>query len=668
MIPELGNFALILAMCLALAQAIVPIAGAQLGRRDWMLMARPAAAGQFVFIAVAIIVLLQAFYADDFTVRYVAMNSNRSLPDFYKVAALWGGHEGSLLLWIGFLSFWTLAVTVFSRNQPLEFSARVIGVLGIVSVGLMLFALLASNPFDRLAQPPVDGNDLNPLLQDFAMLIHPPPLYMGYVGVAVPFAFAVAALLSGRLDKDWARWTRPWTTAAWLFLTAGIALGSWWAYYELGWGGWWFWDPVENASFMPWLMTTALIHSLAVTEKRGIFKSWTVLLAIGAFALSLFGTFLTRSPILISVHAFASDPGRGLFILALLGFIVGGALLLYATRAGRMEAEGGFELGSRESFLLANNILLVVATFLVLFGTLYPVFTDWAIGEKVSVGPPYFNVVFLVPMLPMVMLLGLGMHASWRRMRFDQIGGGLRKTAIVALVAGIALPWLIYGSASALTMFAAITGLWVCFAALLDPLRRMLRERRFPRLSASQWGMSIAHFGLGIFILGATFTSAYNVESDHAVSPGETWEVGGYAITFIDTQEVSGPNFDAVEGEFELRRNGELVAEMRPQERVYRVQQSPMTEAAIDGRIHRDVFIALGQQLGRNPETWSVRVRVKPLIRFIWYGAFIMALGGIIGASDRRYRIARERQSPDAETAPGSRVAAASPSQRVEEA
>ena len=644
MIPEIGNFALVLALCLALAQAIVPIAGAQLGRQDWMLMARPAAAGQFVFIAVAIIVLLQAFLADDFTVRYVAMNSNRSLPDFYKFAALWGGHEGSLLVWIAFLSIWTLAVTVFSRHQPLEFSARVIGSLGIVSAGLMMFALFASNPFDRLANPPFDGNDLNPLLQDFAMLIHPPMLYMGYVGVAVPFAFAVAALLSGRLDKDWARWTRPWTTVAWLFLTAGIALGSWWAYYELGWGGWWFWDPVENASFMPWLMATALIHSLAVTEKRGIFKSWTVLLAIGAFALSLFGTFLTRSPILISVHAFAADPGRGLFILGLLGFIVGGALLLYAARASRIDAEGGFELGARESFLLANNILLVVATFLVLFGTLYPVFTDWAVGEKVSVGPPYFNVVFLVPMLPMVVLLGLGMHSGWRRMKFAKLTAGLRTTAIAAVLVGIAIPWLFYGGGSLLTMFASLVGVWVCFTALLDPARRIVREKRFPRLSAAQWGMNIAHFGLGIFILGATYTSAYNIESDHAVSPGETWDVGGYSITFVGTQDVTGPNFDAVEGEFELRRNGTLIAEMRPQERIYRVQQSPMTEAAIDGRIHRDVFIALGQQLGRNPETWSVRVRVKPLIRLIWYGAFIMAIGGIIGASDRRYRqSARER-------------------------
>jgi cytochrome c-type biogenesis protein CcmF len=667
-IPELGNCALVLALCLALAQAVVPIAGAQLGRREWMLMARPAAAGQFVFVIVAILVLLQAFLADDFTVRYVALNSNRSLPDFYKFAALWGGHEGSLLLWIAFLSVWTLAVTVFSRNQPLEFSARVIGVLGIVSTGLMLFALFASNPFDRLAQPPADGNDLNPLLQDFAMLIHPPTLYMGYVGVAVPFAFAVAALLSGRLDKDWARWTRPWTTAAWLFLTAGIALGSWWAYYELGWGGWWFWDPVENASFMPWLMTTALIHSLAVTEKRGIFKSWTVLLAIGAFALSLFGTFLTRSPILISVHAFAADPGRGLFILGLLAFIVGGALLLYAARAGRMQAEGGFEPGSRESFLLANNVLLVIATFLVLFGTLYPVFTDWAVGEKVSVGPPYFNIVFLVPMLPMVVLLGYGMHAGWRRMRLAKLERNLRTTAIVAAAIGVALPWIFYGGASALTMLASLIGVWVCFAALLDPARRLWRERRFPRLSASQWGMNIAHFGLGVFILGATYASAFNIESDHAVSPGDTWEVGGYSITFNGTRPVVGPNFDAVEGDFELRRNGEFVAEMRPQERVYRVQRSAMTEAAIDGRIHRDVFIALGEQLGRNPETWSVRVRVKPLIRLIWYGALIMALGGIIGASDRRYRRAVAAPARDGH-AGGSKVAepSAAPSSPIRE-
>ena len=638
MIPEIGNYALVLALCLALAQAVLPLAGAQLGRRDWMALARPAAAGQFVFVVVAMLVLWQAFLTDDFSVYFVAAHSNSELPTFYKIAALWGGHEGSLLLWIGILSLWTLAVTVFSRSQPLEFAARVIGVLGIVSVGLMLFALLSSNPFDRLASPPVEGNDLNPLLQDFAMVIHPPTLYMGYVGMAVPFAFSVAALLTGRLDRSWARWTRPWTTLAWLFLTAGIALGSWWAYYELGWGGWWFWDPVENASFMPWLMATALIHSLAVNEKRGIFKSWTVLLAIGAFALSLFGTFLTRSPILVSVHAFAADPGRGMFILGLLVFIVGGARLLYAFRARRIEAEGGFELVSRESFLLANNVLLVAATFAVLFGTLYPVFVDWATGEKMSVGPPYFDAVFLIPMLPLALLLGLGMHSTWKRMALGPLASSLRWPAAIALVLALTVPFVFFGSTSVLTTIAALVGFWVCFSALIDPVHRAVRERRWPRLVASQWGMIVAHFGLGIFIIGATFTSAYNIESEYAVSPGETWDVGDYQITFVGTDEVAGANFEAVEGEFTLRKDGDFVATMRPQERVYRVQREPMTEAAIDGRLQRDVFIALGTQIGRNPETWSVRVRVKPLIRLIWYGALIMALGGIIGVCDRRYR------------------------------
>ncbi len=641
MIPELGQFALVLALCLCVSQAVLPLVGAHTGRRDFMALARPTAAGQFVFVALAYVVLTQAFLADDFSVRYVAQNSNTELPVAYKVAAVWGGHEGSLLLWIMILAVWTLAVAAASRGQPAEFTSRVIGVLGVVSTGVMAFMIFTSNPFDRLIPAAFEGNDLNPLLQDPAMVAHPPMLYVGYVGLAVPFAFAVAALLTGRLDKNWARWTRPWTVIAWLFLTLGIALGSWWAYYELGWGGWWFWDPVENASFMPWLMATALLHSLAVTERRGIFKSWTVLLAIAAFSLSLLGTFLVRSGVLISVHAFATDPTRGLFILMLLAVISGGALLLYAMRAKLMIAEGGFRLLSRESFLMANNILLVAATGAVLFGTLYPLFLD-ALGlGKISVGPPYFNLVFLLPMLPLVLLLGAGMHAWWMKMNSAALVQKLAWPAGIAVALGVALPLLVFGRSSFMTAIGVIAGLWVCGAALLDPLRRLLRPQQGMRLTRAHWGMCLAHLGVGIFILGATVTSAYNVETDRGVSPGDRWETGGYEFVFRGVRDVPGPNFDAVEGEVELRRGGELIALLTPQKRVYRVQQSPMTEAAIDGRIHRDVFVALGDSLGGG--AWSLRIQIKPLIRFIWYGCAIMAFGGLLAATDRRYRAVPER-------------------------
>jgi len=641
MIPELGQFALVLALCLSLAQAVFPLVGAYTGKTAWMALARPTAAGQFVFVALAFAVLMQAFLSDDFSLQYVAAHSNSALPTAYKIAAVWGGHEGSLLLWIMILAVWTLAVSVGSRTQPAEFTSRVIAVLGIVSAGVMMFTLFTSNPFLRLLPAAFDGNDLNPLLQDPAMVLHPPMLYVGYVGMSVPFAFAVAALLSGKLDKDWARWTRPWTATAWLFLTIGIALGSWWAYYELGWGGWWFWDPVENASFMPWLMGTALLHSLAVTERRGIFKNWTVLLAIAAFTLSLLGTFLVRSGVLISVHSFASDPTRGLFILALLGLISGGALTLYAFRAHLMVAEGGFRLVSRESFLLANNILLVSACGAVLFGTLYPLFLD-ALGlGKISVGAPYFNLVFIIPMLPLALLLGVGMHATWKKTAGAALRSRLTWPAGAALVLGIALPLIVFGRASVLTVIGVIAGLWVCGAALLDPLRRLRHPERGTRLTRAQWGMVLAHFGVGMFILGATVTSSYNVEVDRTASPGDRWETAGYEVVFRDLRNVVGPNFQAVEGEFELRRNGQLVTVLAPQKRVYRVQQSPMTEAAIDGALHRDVFLALGDSVGGG--AWSIRFQVKPLIRFIWLGAIVMAFGGLVAVTDRRYRVADKR-------------------------
>jgi len=651
MIPEFGQLALALALCLALVQGTVPIVGAALGRADWMALARPAAAGQFVFVVLAFGTLVYAFLTDDFTVWFVAEHSNSALPVFYKATAAWGGHEGSMLLWITVLAVWTMAVAAGSRSQPQEFASRVLGVLGIVSAGVIAFAFFTSNPFIRLIPGPADGNDLNPLLQDPGMIIHPPTLYLGYVGMSVPFAFAVAALLTGRLDKDWARWTRPWTVVAWLFLTGGITLGSWWAYYELGWGGWWFWDPVENSSFMPWLMATALLHSLAVTERRGIFKSWTVLLAIAAFSLSLLGTFLTRAGVMISVHAFASDPTRGLFILGLLALFSGGSLLLYAVRARNLEAEGGFKPVSREAFLLANNVLLVVAAGVVLAGTLAPLVVEALGFGKISVGPPYFNVMFLLPVLPLVALIGVGMHTGWRMMPSGALLRRLRVPAIAAAAVGIAAPFIFFDTASVLTILALSIALWVCASSLLDPMRRLVFRTGAP-LTRGQVGMCLAHFGVGVFMLGATAASAYNLERDFAVRPGDRVEAGGYELVFNGTRQVQGPNFVADEGEVELRRNGELVTVMRPQIRTYQVQRSAMTEAAIDANGIRDVFVALGEPLGDN--AWSVRLRIKPLIGFLWLGSGLMALGGLVAITDRRYRLAaRQTERAVAEPAAG---------------
>jgi len=645
MIPEFGQLALALALCLALVQATLPLIGAANGRVDWMALARPAAAGQFVFVAVAFAALEYALLNDDFSVEFVAAHSNSALPIFYKATAAWGGHEGSMLLWIAVLAIWTMAVAAGSRSVPQEFASRVLGVLGIVSAGMIAFAFFTSNPFTRLTPPVTDGNDLNPLLQDPGMIFHPPTLYLGYVGAAVPFAFAVAALLSGKLDRDWAKWTRPWTIVAWIFLTCGITLGSWWAYYELGWGGWWFWDPVENSSFMPWLMTTALLHSLAVTERRGIFKSWTVLLAIAAFSLSLLGTFLTRSPVMISVHAFAADPARGLFILGLLGLFTGGSLLLYAPRASNFEAEGGFQLVSREAFLLANNILLVSATGAVLFGTLYPLFID-ALGlGKISVGPPYFNVMFLLPVLPLAALVGVGMHSAWRMTPGQLLLRRLRWPAVGALVVGVAAPFAIFGAASALTLLAVTIAVWVCASSLLDPVRRLVLRTGAP-LTRAQMGMCLAHFGVGVFMLGATVASAYNLEFDVSAKPGDRVEAGGYEFVFRSVRSVQGPNFTADEGEFELLANGKSLGILKPQIRLYQVQRSPMTEAAIDTNVLRDVFLALGEPLGA--DAWSLRIQVKPLIGFLWLGSGLMALGGLVAITDRRYRVAtREARSTE---------------------
>jgi len=637
MVVELGLFSLIIALLLSGAQAWFGLAGPALGNRRWMAAARPAVTGQWVFVAMSFGVLCWAFYKNDFSVLYVANNSNSELPTFYRITAVWGAHEGSLLLWAFALATWSVAVGAFSKSLPETYAARLLGVLGVVSVGFQLFILLTSSPFERLIPAAADGRDLNPLLQDPALAIHPPMLYIGYVGFSVAFAFAVAALLEGRLDEKWARWARPWTTLAWLFLTVGITLGSWWAYYELGWGGWWFWDPVENASFMPWLVGTALIHSLAVTEKRGLFKSWTLLLAITAFSLSLLGTFLVRSGVLVSVHAFASDPSRGLFILAFLGVCIGGSLALFAWRGPALRSRGGFETVSRESFILFNNLLLLVAAALILIGTLYPLFLDALNMGKISVGPPYFNVVFLIPTLPLVFLLAIGMHSAWKKAKLEDMRKPLVVLFAAALAFGLVVPVVAYGKFHIMAAVGLTAGVWVILSSLYEPFQRLRLKQS---ISRSVLGMTIAHIGVGLFAIGITVTQTYRVEKDIALKPGQSVSMEGYDFLFKSTKQVEGPNYNAIESEVLITRDGKEVATLHPQKRVYRVQKSPMTESGIEVDWNRDLFVAMGDDLGAG--AWSVRVQYKPMVRFIWFGALVMALGGIIAISDRRYRTRRE--------------------------
>jgi cytochrome c-type biogenesis protein CcmF len=633
MIPELGHFALILALLLSVAQAGFSLAGAARGNDAWMGAGRSAVVGQFVFTAVSFATLAWSFVQRDFSVLYVASNSHSELPLFYRVAAVWGAHEGSLLLWSLCLAGWTLAVTAASASLEAPFRSRVIGILGLISIGFQLFMLMTSNPFTRLMPPAAEGQDLNPLLQDFALAVHPPILYLGYVGFSVAFAFACATLLEGRLDAAWARWTRPWTLMAWLFLTIGIALGSWWAYYELGWGGWWFWDPVENASFMPWLAGTALIHSLAVTEKRGLFKSWTLLLAVSAFSLSLLGTFLVRSGVLISVHAFATDPARGIFILVFLTVVIGGALALYAWRAPRLKSAAGFEVTSRESFLLFNNALLVAALSLILLGTLYPLFMDALELGKVSVGPPYFDLVFLVPMIPLLALLGVGMHAAWKR----GLLGSMKSRLLTAVIASIALAAIVgaaaYGDVRPTTTLGFALGFWVMLSSLLVVAMRLRSRQALP---AAVVGMVVAHFGIGLATLGITGVQSFKVEKDFALGVGDAATIAGYEFKFAALRDVRGPNYVGVEADVVVSRDGKAVTVLKPQKRLYNSGGNPLSEAGIHVGAARDLFAALGDDLGRG--RWSLRLQYKPLIRCIWLGALLVAVGGLVAAFDRRYR------------------------------
>jgi len=628
-IPELGQLALALALAVALVQGVLPLAGAARGDAAWMGVARPAAHAQALLLAFAFGCLVYSFVGNDFSVQNVALNSNSALPLRYRVAAAWGSHEGSMLLWCLMLGLWMSVVALFSAHLPEDMVARVLGVLGLASAGFLAFLLFTSSPFERLFPAPADGRDLNPLLQDPGMVFHPPMLYMGYVGFSVAYAFAVAALISGRLDAAWARWSRPWTTVAWMFLTLGIALGSGWAYYELGWGGWWFWDPVENASFMPWLVGTALIHSLAVTEKRGAFRSWTVLLAIVAFGLSLLGTFLVRSGVLTSVHAFAVDPKRGVFILGLFVVTIGGALALYAWRTARIGLGGAFAPVSRESMLLANNVLLSAAAGAVMLGTLYPLVLDAVGGGKISVGPPYFDTVFVPLMAPALFLMGVGPLARWKRASLPELALLLRWALGVSLAAGLLLP-LLMGTWYPMVGVGLALAAWIVITSLMT-LRKSLRQTR------AHYGMVLAHVGIAVFVVGVTLVNGYEAEQDANMRPGDRVTLNGYEFRLDSVAPADGPNYRAARATVTVTRGGEAVAVLRPERRTYAVQEQTMTEAAIDVGFTRDLYVSLGDPLQGG--AWLVKVQVKPFIDWIWGGCVLMALGGLLAASDRRYRV-----------------------------
>jgi cytochrome c-type biogenesis protein CcmF len=637
MIPEFAHYALILALCIALIQGVLPLIGAHQGRREWLIIARPAAQTVFLLLATAFVILAWSFYSNDFSVLYVAEHSNSQMPVMYRIGAVWGGHEGSLLLWVFLLSTWTILVAQLSKALDEFMVARVIGVLGLVMSGLLLFVITTSNPFERLLPAAQDGRSLNPLLQDPGLVFHPPMLYMGYVGFSVAFAFAIASLLSGRLDAAWARWSRPWTTAAWVFLTLGIALGSWWAYYELGWGGWWFWDPVENASFIPWLVGTALLHSLAVTEKRGGFKSWTVLLAITAFSLSLLGTFLVRSGVLTSVHAFATDPKRGVFILIFLVLVVGSSLVLYAWRAPKSSLGGKFNLSSRETFILLGNVFLVVSAGSVLLGTLYPLLIDALHLGKISVGPPYFNSVFVPITAPLLVLMGIGPWTNWKNSDLLSVIKRLWLAGLVAVLAGIGIPMMM-GEFTWLAGLGFLLAFWVIASGCLQ----IIRQAKAGKPTRSFIGMQLAHLGIAVFVIGVTMVGAYQEEKDVRMSAGDTVSVGGYQIQFQGVNVVPGPNYQAMRGTFLLNQNGNAQTIMYPEKRNYFSSTMPMTEAAIDVGLTRDIYVSLGEELP--DKSWAVRVYYKPFIDWVWGGCLLMALGGILSISDKRYRIRLKRQ------------------------
>ncbi|MDG3088746.1 heme lyase CcmF/NrfE family subunit [Vibrio hannami] len=652
MIAEIGHFALIIALGMSVLLSFLPLVGAN--QRSSMLMstARPLSWGMFLMLLFSFAVLLWAFYTNDFTVSYVASNSNTELPWYYRLTAVWGAHEGSLLLWALIQAGWTVAVATFSRGMPQESVARVLAVMGMITVGFLLFIIITSNPFERtLPFFPIDGRDLNPLLQDPGLIIHPPMLYMGYVGFSVAFAFAIASLMSGRLDTAWARWSRPWTIAAWLFLTLGIALGSWWAYYELGWGGWWFWDPVENASFMPWLAGTALMHSLAVTEKRGTFKAWTVLLAISAFSLSLLGTFLVRSGILVSVHAFASDPARGMFILGFLVFVIGGSLLLFALKGSSVRVRSNFELFSRENALLANNVLLVAALVVVLIGTLLPLVHKQIGLGSVSIGAPFFNTLFTWLMIPFSFLLGIGPLIRWKRDKIGPLVKPMVISGVVSVVLGGLMVVLLGDGFKGLAFLGWIMAIWIIVLHGYEVYQRATHRHSFSvgikKLQRSHWAMMLGHIGLAVSVIGIAMVQNYSIEKDVRLAPGEHFQLQEYDFYFAGLRDKDGPNYDGYIADFEITKNGKAVTTLHAEKRFYRHAGSMMTEAALDPGITRDLYIAMGERLGED-NAWAVRLYYKPFVRWIWAGSLLMALGGAIAISDKRYRFRKKAKEVEA--------------------
>ena len=667
MIAEYGHLALIIALCLSIAQAIVPMVGSFAGYRTWMRLGHSLAIGQLVFVAISFACLTAAFLQDDFSLQYVANNSNTLLPTQFKVSAVWGAHEGSLLLWALILAVWSAAVALFSSHLPLVLSSRVLSILGAISVGFGLFILLTSNPFARILPfSPTEGGDLNPLLQDFGLIVHPPMLYMGYVGFSVAFAFAVAALIGGQFDSAWARWARPWINSAWVFLTIGITLGSWWAYYELGWGGWWFWDPVENASLMPWLVGTALVHSISVTEKRGAFRSWTLLLAILAFSLSLLGTFLVRSGVLTSVHAFANDPERGVFILAFLGLVVGSSLLLFALRGPVVQRQKGdtevvsYSGLSREMMLLLNNVLLVSAMAMILIGTLYPLIADVLDLGKISVGPPYFNFFFVPMTLGLMVAMGFAVFSRWKKTDANMLLQKGMVPFLISLSAALILPlflaesisWATYSITAVITLGASF---WVVTMSLEDLWQKLdrgsskqsSRLKNLTKLPSSYWGMQVAHIGIAVCALGVGLSSVYDVQKDVRMVPGDRVEVAGYEFTFDSLDFVQGPNFGASRAQISAYKNDRLVAVLHPEKRKYEARNQVMTEAALDAGLTRDLYVSLGEPL--KGDAWAIRLHVKPFVRCIWLGGLMIGLGGLLSVMDKRYR---RRRKPSTQTAP----------------
>ena len=643
LITELGYFALLAAFVLAILQVVLPTIGVMRHQVAWQRLAPSLAWAQFAAMIVSFGALMAGFYYNDFSLVYVSQHSNTLLPWYYKLSATWGGHEGSLLLWMTIMATWCALVSYFSRGLPLSMRARVLVILAGVQLLMLAMLIFTSSPFERtLPNLPVDGADLNPVLQDFGLIIHPPMLYMGYVGMVVPFAFCMAALWEGRLDAVWTRWSRPWALAAWGFLTIGIALGSWWAYYELGWGGWWFWDPVENASLMPWLAGLALIHSLAVTEKRGVFKAWTIMLAIFAFALSLLGTFLVRSGVITSVHSFAADPTRGLAILVILGIVIGGGLLMFAVRGWRLTVESQYQLVSRESFLVINNVIILISTLVVLLGTLYPVIADAFNLGQVSVGAPYFNALFVPLTWLLLIAMGMGSNIRWKKDSRPLLGVGM-VIAVSSLVLAAIVAYFVSPSSMLNIGVTLAVSFWVLLWMVIDFRDKTKNApsllKGLSQLRLSYWGQQVAHIGVLVAVIGVAFVTTLSIESDVAMAEGDTVNVQGYDFTLVDFREIKGSNYDATQAHVQVTKNGRDVATLDPEKRTYIISTMPTTEAAIDASLMRDLYVALGEPIAEGSNEWALRIYVKPLIRWIWLGAIIMALGGLISMLDRRYRI-----------------------------